>query len=31
MGNLVFKFLRRNGYVGKIIDLKRKSYDNQFK
>ena len=31
MGNLVFKFLRRNGYVGKIIYLKRKSYDNQFK
>lgn len=31
MGNLVFKFLRRNGYIGKIIDLKRKSYDNQFK
>lgn len=31
MGNLVFKFLRRNGYVGKIIELKRKSYDNQFK
>jgi DNA-binding Lrp family transcriptional regulator len=31
MGNLVFKFLRRNGYIGKIIELKRKSYDNQFK
>ena len=31
LGNLVFKFLRRNGYIGKIINLKRKSYDNQFK
>lgn len=31
IGNLVFKFLRRNGYIGKIIELKRKSYDNQFK
>ena len=31
MGNLVFKFLRRSGYIGKIIELKRKSYDNQFK
>jgi len=31
MGNLVFKFLRRNGYISKIIELKRKSYDKQFK
>ena len=29
-GNLVFKLLRRNGYIGKILALKRKSYDNQF-
>jgi hypothetical protein len=31
LGNLVFKFLRRNGYIGKIMDLKKKSYDKQFK
>ena len=31
VGNLVFKLLRRNGYVGKIMELKRKVYDNQFK
>lgn len=30
-GNLVFKLLRRNGYIGKILKLRRKSYDNQFK
>jgi len=30
-GNLVFKLLRRNGYIGKVLVLKRKSYDNQFK
>ena len=29
-GNLVFKLLRRNGYIGKVLVLKRKSYDNQF-
>lgn len=29
-GNLVFKLLRRNGYIGKILALKRQSYDNQF-
>jgi hypothetical protein len=29
-GNLVFKLLRRNGYIGKILKLRRKSYDNQF-
>lgn len=31
LGNLIFKTLRRNQYIGKIIDLKRKSYDQQFK
>ena len=30
VGNLVFKLLRRNGYIEKIIDLKRDSYDKQF-
>ncbi len=30
-GNLVFKLLRRNGYIGKILKLRRQSYDNQFK
>lgn len=30
-GNLVFKLLRRNGYIEKIIDMKIKSYDKQFK
>lgn len=30
VGNLVFKLLRRNEYIGKIVDLKTKSYDNQF-
>ncbi len=29
-GNLVFKLLRRNGYIEKILKLKRKSYDKQF-
>lgn len=29
-GNLVFKLLRRNGYIGKILDMKKKSYQNQF-
>jgi predicted nucleotidyltransferase len=29
--NLVFKLLRRNGYIGKILDLKRKAYDKKFK
>ena len=28
--NLVFKLLRRNGYIEKIMKLKRKSYDKQF-
>lgn len=31
VGNLVFKFLRRNGYIERLIDLKRESYDKQFK
>jgi hypothetical protein len=31
VGNLVFKLLRRNGYIGKIMEMKRKLYDNQFK
>lgn len=31
VGNLVFKLLRRNGYISKIMELKRKIYDNQFK
>jgi hypothetical protein len=30
IGNLLFKLLRRNGYIGKIIKLKQKSYDQQF-
>lgn len=29
--NLVFKLLRRNGYITKILDLKTKIYDKQFK
>ena len=31
IGNLVFKLLRRNGYISKIMSLKRESYDKQFK
>ena len=27
LGNLVFKFLRRNEYIGKLIDLRTKIYD----
>lgn len=27
-GNVIFKSLRRNGYLAKIIDLKKKIYDN---
>lgn len=30
LGNLVFKMLRRNGYIEKIMSLKRKLYDKQF-
>lgn len=29
-GNLVFKLLRRNGYIGKVLKMKRQSYDQQF-
>ena len=29
-GNLVFKLLRRNNYLGKIMDLKRDAYAKQF-
>jgi hypothetical protein len=31
IGNLVFKLLRRNGYLGKVMSMKRKLYDKQFK
>ncbi len=31
LGNLIFKFLRRNGYLGKIMNLKKYAYSNQFK
>lgn len=31
VGNLVFKLLRRNGYINKVIEMKNKSYDKQFK
>lgn len=30
IGNLIFKLLRRNNYLGKIMDLKRNAYDKQF-
>ncbi len=30
IGNLVFKLLRRNGYSGKVMRLKREAYDRQF-
>lgn len=30
VGNLVFKLLRRNGYVEKVMKLKRYAYDNQY-
>jgi hypothetical protein len=29
-GNLVFKLLRRNGYVSKVMELKKYAYDKQF-
>lgn len=29
--NLVFKLLRRNGYVERLLDVKKKAYDKQFK
>jgi hypothetical protein len=31
LGNLVFKLLRRNGYIQKIMNMKRNLYDKQFK
>ena len=31
IGNLVFKLLRRNGYISHIFDLKKEMYDKQFK
>lgn len=30
IGNLVFKLLRRNGYIEKIMELKKYAYDKQF-
>ena len=30
IGNLLFKLLRRNNYLGKIMDLKKNAYDKQF-
>lgn len=30
IGNLVFKLLRRNGYISKIMELKKYAYDKQF-
>jgi len=31
IGNLVFKLLRRNGYINKVMDMRRMLYDKQFK
>ena len=31
IGNLVFKLLRRSNYLGKIMRLKQRAYDKQFK
>ena len=31
IGNITFKLLRRTGYIGKIMDMKKKSYEKQFK
>lgn len=31
VGNLTFKLLRRNGYIGKLLELKKTSYENKFK
>jgi len=30
-GNLTFKLLRRNGYITKVMEMKSKSYDRQFR
>ena len=29
--NLVFKLLRRNGYISRLLEVRKKSYDKQFK
>lgn len=31
IGNIVFKFLRRNNYISRVMKLKRYAYDKQFK
>lgn len=31
IGNLVFKLLRRNGYIERIMKIKKQNYDKQFK
>jgi hypothetical protein len=31
IGNLVFKLLRRNGYVNRVMKLRKEIYDKQFK
>ena len=30
IGNILFKFLRRNNYLGKVMKMKQKAYDKQF-
>jgi hypothetical protein len=30
LGNLIFKVLRRNDYIGKLISIKKDSYTKQF-
>jgi len=30
IGNIMFKLLRRNGYISKIMEMKRYAYDKQF-
>lgn len=30
IGNLIFKLLRRNGYINKVIEMKNQAYDKQF-
>jgi hypothetical protein len=29
--NLIFKLLRRNGYIQRLMDIKREAYDKQFR
>ena len=31
LGNLVFKLLRRNNYISKVMNLKKMAYEKQFK